>query len=176
MISELCLQGKVLLVWRFELFLQDLFFHRRQLIREFWCCSSPFFEIYRKILGFLMESSVGRALLACLRDFFVSLFHEPPVFKSKMFVSASSRGGKKREDRSMVAANHWEVIGRRVRISCAPIRISQGTIKTFESWHGIASPVRPSVGRTAVSQIDRTTLCDMITKSINTSKIRSTRT
>lgn len=42
-------------------------------------------------------------------------------------------------------------------------------IRTFKSWGGIVPSVRPSIYRSAVFQIKKTTLFHIITENINTS-------
>ena len=46
----------------------------------------------------------------------------------------------------------------------------------LKSWDRIETLVRPRVGRTAVSQIDKPTLLNIITETINTGKVGPTST
>ena len=67
-------------------------------------------------------------------------------------------------------------IHRRPRIGSAPLGIGQATIEVLEGWLDSETLVGPSVCRATVAKINETTLLDLITKSINTPKIRPTRT
>jgi hypothetical protein len=76
----------------------------------------------------------------------------------------------------MVASYHWEVIHRGTGIGGAPFGISKAAVETLEGWLGGEALVGPGICRPAIANINETTLLDMITKSINTPKIMSSRT
>lgn len=94
----------------------------------------------------------------------------------KRFVSASSRRIENSEDRRMITTEHGEVVDCGPGMRCTTFGIGKATIKALEGRSYAGSLVGPSVGQTAVSKIDKTTLLNMITESINMSYIRSTRT
>ena len=113
---------------------------------------------------------------ALLRHRLIVLFHEPPVFKTKRFVSAMASRVEDSKDRGMITAEHTKVVDSCCRVGQTPLCIGKGSIEALERWRGTKSFIRPCVSWATVTQIDESTSLNMVTRGINTSKIRPTRT
>ena len=74
-----------------------------------------------------------------------------------------SSGVKDRENQSVVAMEHGEVVDRRPRVRRAPFRIRKAVVEALKSRCGAETFVGPSVGRTTVPQINESTLLHMNT-------------
>ena len=106
----------------------------------------------------------------------IILFHEPPILKTKRFVSAFASRTEDSDNWSVITTEHGEVVDNRPGVSQTPFHIGERTVEALKRWGGAETLVGPSVGQAAVPQINKTALLHLITKSINTSKIRPTRT
>jgi hypothetical protein len=90
------------------------------------------------------------------------------------FISAFAIRSEDSKNWSMVTTQHRKMMDRRSGISRTPFDIGKGTIEALKRWSGAKSFVGLGVSRSAVPQVNEITLLDMITKGINTSKVRLT--
>jgi hypothetical protein len=110
MLGEVVLQGVVLLVGRIGLELEKLGCNCLKLIRKSGLSFSLFAQVRGKVLRFLHESTIGRALPALLSHQVVYLLHKPPILKTKWSISSKTIRIKNNEDRSVITVKHGEMV------------------------------------------------------------------
>jgi len=88
LLVELMLQGEVLMRGGKELLIMELVFNLSKKVVVFRFLSPPFLEISSKVLSFLSEVTSRGAKPTLLRNLMIFLFQQPPVLKTKRFISA----------------------------------------------------------------------------------------
>jgi hypothetical protein len=88
------------------LLLKQLIFNSSKLVRDFGFGFTPPAQIKDKEYRFMSERSRGGALPTFLSNRVVILFHNPPIFKTKRFVSSKSFGIENHKNKSVVTAKH----------------------------------------------------------------------
>jgi hypothetical protein len=110
MLGEVFLQRVVLLVGRIGLELEKLGLNCLKLIRKFGLSFSLFAQVRGKVLHFLRESTIGRALPALLSHQVAFLLPKPPILKTKWPISSKTIKIKNNEDGSVITVKHGEKV------------------------------------------------------------------